>query len=84
MMMNLFLKHASDPVCVKRALKVALIIGTILMVINHYDELINGTLTSTNIFQILVTYLVPFSVATYGSAMQARHLEIHGKLKEAD
>ena len=82
--MRLFLKHARDPVCIKRAIKVAFIVGTILMVINHYDELLNSTLNATNIFQIMLTYVVPYSVATYGSAMQARHLERHGMIKDAE
>jgi hypothetical protein len=27
-------------------------------------------------FQILLTYAVPYSVSTYGSAMQAKHMEM--------
>ncbi len=36
----------------------------------------NGALTAAVIFQILLTYLVPYGVAAYGSAMQARHIEL--------
>lgn len=79
--MKLFIKHATDPVCVKRSIKVALVVGTILFLINHYDELYYMTLNSTNIFQIGLTYLVPYLVATFGSASQARHIELNEKVK---
>lgn len=74
--MKLFLKHAFDRVCIYRAVKTALVVGTILALINHYDDIIHGNFTATNVFQMLITYLVPYSVATWGSAMQARHIEM--------
>lgn len=74
--MKLFLKHAFDKVCVLRAVKTALVVGTLLGLINHYDDIIHGNFTATNVFQMLITYLVPYSVATWGSAMQARHIEM--------
>ena len=81
--MKLFLKHATDRVCVYRSLKVALVVGTILALINHFDTIFTGSLTAKHIFKILLTYLVPYSVSTYGSAMQARYLEIQ-KLQESE
>ncbi len=74
--MKLFLKHATDRVCVYRSIKVALVVGTVLGIINHYDAIFYGTIASTNIYQILLTYLVPYCVSTFGSAMQARHIEL--------
>ncbi len=74
--MKLFFKHAFDKVTVKRSIMVGLVVGTILMLINHYDALISWSLTRTNIFQILLTYFVPYAVSTYGSAMQARYIEL--------
>ena len=74
--MRLFLKHALDWVCVRRSLKVALVVGTTLALINHYDALLYRTVTTTDVLQIAITYLVPYSVATFGSAMQARHIEL--------
>ena len=76
--MRLFLKHATDPVCVKRAIKVSLIVGTVLGIINHYDAIFYTGLTRTDLIQMGLTYLVPYSVATFGSAMQARHIELNG------
>jgi hypothetical protein len=80
--MRLFLKHAVERVCVVRAAKTSLVVGTVLALINHSDKLVNGTLTRTNVVQILVTYLVPYSVATFGSAMQARHMELEELRKQ--
>ena len=77
--MKYFLKHSIDRVCVVRSIKISLVVGTILALINHYEAIFSGTLSATNIFQILLTYLVPYSVATFGSAMQARHIELHDK-----
>lgn len=74
--MRLFLKHATQKVCVYRSAKVALVVGTVLGLINHYDAIFYGALTATEVFQILITYLVPYSVAMFGSAMQARHMEL--------
>lgn len=80
--MRLFIKHACDPVCIKRSVKVALVVGTVLFLINHFDEFIKGTLNATNVFQICLTYMVPYFVSTFGSAMQARHIEINANIKE--
>ncbi|GCC11315.1 hypothetical protein IPdc08_01366 [archaeon] len=74
--MKLFLRHATDKVCVYRSVKVGVVVGTLLALINHYNAILSGTLTATIIFQILLTYIVPYGVATYGSAMQARHIEL--------
>jgi hypothetical protein len=76
---SIFWKHATSRVCIYRSIKVALFIGTILGVINHYDAILSGHLTSTNLFQMAITYMVPFSVATYGAAMQAKHIELQSK-----
>ncbi len=76
--MKLFLKHATEKVIVYRSMKVALVVGSVLALINHYDRLTSGVLTTKTILQIGLTYLVPYAVSTYGSAMQARHLELKG------
>jgi len=77
--MRLFLKYARERVCVVRSLKVALVVGTVLAFLNHYDSILSGMLNATVFFQIVITYAVPYSVATFGSAMQARHMELTQK-----
>ena len=63
------------PVCA-RAIRVALIIGTILLVINHADEFLRGQVTALVVAKVGLTYLVPFSVSTY-SALAANRLHRH-------
>lgn len=59
---------------VNTALKVALLVGSILALINHGTAIIHATLSTTNIYQIILTYLVPYCVSTYSSvkAIQKR------------
>ncbi len=49
----------------KRSLMVALVIGTILNLINQGDALMAGA--TVNLFKLFLTYLVPYCVATYGA-----------------
>ncbi len=60
------------PVC-QRALVVALVVGTILMLINQADVLLSGHASALTVAKIGLTYLVPFSVSTY-SALAANRL----------
>lgn len=60
------------PVC-GRAIVVALVVGTILAIINQSDVLLSGHLTALVAAKIGLTYLVPFSVSTY-SALAANRL----------
>lgn len=56
----------SRPV-VTTAIKLALIVGTVLALINHGPSMMRFSLSIENILQILVTYLVPYSVSTYSA-----------------
>ncbi|MEZ8017834.1 nitrate/nitrite transporter NrtS [Vibrio splendidus] len=62
-----FIKTAGEPTILKRSLKVSLIVGTILMFINHGDKLLSSNIDATLIIKILMTYCVPFSVSTQAS-----------------
>jgi hypothetical protein len=54
----------SGPV-VRRSLAVAVVIGTILNVINQGPEIFSGQWPVW--WKLLLTYFVPFAVASYGS-----------------
>lgn len=54
-----------------RALKVSLIVGTLLNLINSGDALLAGHLPP-NAWKIPLTYLVPFLVSYYSSAAERR------------
>ena len=53
----------------KKSVMTALVVGTILAIINHGDSILKGE--SINYFKILLTYCVPYCVTTWGA--------IHGK-----
>src|SRR5713101_1688080 len=70
-----FARHACEKNCVLRSLTVALLVGTVLAFINHYDAIISGSLSTVGVVQILVTYAGPYCVATFGSASQAMQMD---------
>ena len=49
------------------AIKVAIVVGTVLALINHGPALLALELSSQQIVQIALTYLVPYGVSTYSS-----------------
>jgi hypothetical protein len=49
----------------KRSLVVALIVGTILNLINQGDALVAGA--RLNLTKLILTFAVPYAVATYGA-----------------
>ena len=59
-----------------RALRVSLLVGTVLGIINHGDAVLNGTFDLNNALKVLLTYFVPYAVATYSAvrALQAQML----------
>lgn len=58
----------------QRALKVAAIVGSILIIINQGDVLLLGNATPTTWIQIMLTFLVPYCVSTFASVQAIRHL----------
>ncbi|MGD9600266.1 MAG: nitrate/nitrite transporter NrtS [Gammaproteobacteria bacterium] len=51
-----------------RALKMAAGVGTVLVLINHGDKLLNGSLAARDALKIAVTYCVPFCVSAFSAA----------------
>ena len=58
-----------------RALKVALIIGTIINLINQGNILISFDFSNLNLIKIFLTYIVPYGVTTYTAI--SMKLEFH-------
>ncbi len=48
-----------------RSIKVALVVGTILNLINNYNIVMQGDFNLINSGKILFTYMVPFLVSFY-------------------
>lgn len=74
-----------DPLCLmcailyrpvlRRATLIALVIGTILTIINQGDVLLMGAVTPLVLLKILLTYVVPYSVSTYSALSTNRMAE---------
>jgi hypothetical protein len=67
---NGFLSIAISPRVVKSAVRVSLLVGTILALINHGEAILALAVPRENLVQILLTYLVPYCVSTW-SAVRA-------------
>ena len=57
---------------VRRAVGVAIVVGTILVVINHGDALARGDVTVGRWLRIVLTVIVPYCVSTYSSVSALR------------
>lgn len=57
---------------VRRAAGVAIVVGTILVVINHGDALARGDVTVGRWLRIVLTVIVPYCVSTYSSVSALR------------
>ena len=62
---QIVLKIAFSKNSIIKSIKLALVVGTILNLINQGTELIQLDWSSLNIPKFFLTYLVPFSVSTY-------------------
>lgn len=60
----------TNPQTVRAAFIVALIVGTILNLINQGDALLNGD--EIIFWKLILTYMVPYCVSTYGAVMALR------------
>jgi|GEM_PF-2463649 len=61
------------------SLKMALMVGTLLALINHGYALLTGHVTSGDLWSILLTYCVPFAVAMY-SQVQGKRQRDHARV----
>jgi hypothetical protein len=50
-----------------RGLKYGLVVGSILIAINHGNAIVEGTVNTTRILQMVLTMLVPYFVSTASS-----------------
>jgi len=57
---------------VERSIRVAIVVGTILVLINHASGLMHANISLTEGVQMALTYCVPYCVATYASVQAIR------------
>ena len=65
--MNEWLQLARTPHIVHRALKYAVGVGTVLIVINHGDALLRGDISLVRVLRMILTVIVPYCVSTASS-----------------
>ena len=65
--MNEWLRIAVSREVVVRGLKYGVVVGAVLIVINHGNAILAGQLDPTRIWQMMLTVLVPYCVATASS-----------------
>jgi len=65
--MNEWLRLAISESVVRRAVRVAAIVGTVLIAINHGDAILSGDISPLRWFRIVLTVCVPYCVSTYSS-----------------
>ncbi len=76
-----FVSQALSRAVVMRAVKVALVVGTLLALINHGNAILTMSLTSKSLFQVILTYFVPYCVSTWSAvkAIEANVSTTHNK-----
>ena len=70
--MSTWLELALTPPVVSRALRIAAVVGTILVAIDQGEVIITGGLTTKTALQIALTYMVPYLVSTYAAVEALR------------
>lgn len=65
--MNEWLTLARSPRIVRRALKYAVGVGSVLIVINHGDALLQGDVPLVRVLRMILTVVVPYCVSTASS-----------------
>jgi len=61
------LEIAKQPAVIRTATRFALIVGPILVMINHGDTIIAGEMTTSDWLKSALTMLVPYTVSTLSS-----------------
>jgi hypothetical protein len=63
---------AREPAVVRRSLRVAAVVGTLLVAINYTDRALAGSLVLADWLKMALTYFVPYGVATYAAVQTLR------------
>ena len=62
---------------VERSLLISLIVGTVVTAINQGTLIVQGDLSTNLAWQVPLTYLVPYFVATIGAILNGRRTRAH-------
>lgn len=76
--MSSWLSIATRPRVWRRALLYGLVVGAILIAINHGDALLRGDIDGVRVVKMTLTPLVPYVVSTLSSVGAIRNFEGRG------
>ena len=79
---NGWLQLAFAPSVRRRATRAALIVGSILLAINHGDAILHGDVSIVRALRMVLTVLVPYLVSTVSSVGAIRELQRSADPKE--
>ena len=72
--MKEFLRLALLPRVIRRALKLAVVVGIVLIAINHGDAILQGEVSRGRLCRMALTFLVPYMVSTLSSVQAMRDM----------
>jgi hypothetical protein len=72
--MKSWLRLATHPATVRRAGITAVVVGSVLIAINHGDAILSGDVDATRCLRMLLTVAVPYVVSTVSSVSTRREL----------
>ena len=75
-MLKKYLASLVDPEFMSTGLKTALVVGSLLFIINHGLALSRGEMTSERWVSVAITYLMPYLVNVYGQYSYRRKLAL--------
>jgi hypothetical protein len=68
---RVFLSLLLEPQLLLRSLKLAIVVGTVLVAINYGDLILRGDTEKIEWYKIALTYIVPYCVSTYSAIMNS-------------
>lgn len=57
------------------SLKISIVVGSILSIINQYDAIVSWSFSNKDLLRIFLNYVVPFCVASVSRAMHIKKEE---------
>jgi hypothetical protein len=70
--MREWIRLASRPTVVRRALRYAVVVGAILIAINHGEAIVRGDISVIRLLRMALTMTVPYMVSTASSVSALR------------
>ena len=70
--METWIEQACSRSVALRALKYAVVVGAVLIAINHGDAIVRGEWSMTRVLKMILTVFVPYAVSTSSSVSAMR------------